>query len=149
MMKPDTDIDTEKYSSHNIHNNIKKNSVSSVTSVAKINFTAASHDAAPSPRDERKPTQTVCAAYRFPMPWGFTAASHDAAPSPGDERKPTQTVCAAYRSPMPWGFTAGRNAIRHRNGVMGQWVDKKISYYTFLPTNCKFPFLSCTLPPYK
>ena len=44
---------------------------------------------------------------------------------------------------------AGRNAIRHKNGVMGQWVDKKISYYTFLPTNCKFPFLSCTLPPYK
>jgi hypothetical protein len=34
MMKPD--IDTEKYSSHNIHNNIKKNSVSSVTSVAKF-----------------------------------------------------------------------------------------------------------------
>ena len=116
MMKPDTDIDTEKYSGHNIHNNIKKNSVSSVTSVAKINF---------------------------------MAASHDAAPSPGDERKPTQTVCAAYRSPMPWGFTAGRNAIRSRNGVRGQWVDKKFSYYTFPPTSCKFPPLSCTLTPSK
>ena len=34
-------------------------------------FTAASHDAAPSPGVERKPTQTVCAAYRSPMPWGF------------------------------------------------------------------------------
>jgi len=37
----------------------------------KSNLTAASHDAAPSPGDERKPTQTVCAAYRSPMPWGF------------------------------------------------------------------------------
>ena len=136
MMKPDLDIDTEKYSGHNIHNNmfiktfpdpgnmkislkmalpgaivqaidfpgmnidfttyvpddIKKNSVSPVAPVAKINFMAASHDAAPSPRDERKPTQTVC---------------------------------AAYRSPMPWGFMAGRNAIRRRNGVMGHCVLKK------------------------
>ena len=25
---------------------------------------------APSPGDERKPTQTVCAAYRSPIPWG-------------------------------------------------------------------------------
>jgi hypothetical protein len=116
MMKPDADINTEKYSSHNIHNNITKNAVSSVTSVAKINF---------------------------------MAASHDAAPSPGDERKPTQTVCAAYRFPMPWGFIANRDAIRHRKGVMGQWVDKKISYYTFPPANCKFPSLSCTFPPFK
>jgi hypothetical protein len=34
-------------------------------------FITAPHDAAPSPGDERKPTQTVCAAYRSPMPWGF------------------------------------------------------------------------------
>ena len=46
-------------------------------------------------------------------------------------------------------FTASRNAIRHRNGVMGQWIDGKISYYTFPPTNCKFPSLSCTSPPSK
>ena len=91
-MKHDADIDTEKYSSHNIHNNIKKNSVSSV---AKINIMAASHDA------------------------------------------------------VPWGFIDHRDAIRHRKGVMGQWVDKKISYYTFPPANCKFPSLSCTLPPSK
>ena len=42
-----------------------------------------------------------------------------------------------------------RNAIRHKNGVMGQWVDEKNSYYTFPPTNCKFPSLSCTFTPFK
>jgi len=36
-----------------------------------FNFMTTTHDAAPSPGDERKPTQTVCAAYRSPMPWGF------------------------------------------------------------------------------
>ena len=41
--------------------------------VLVANSIAAPHDAAPSPGDERKPTQTVCAAYRSPMPWGFTA----------------------------------------------------------------------------
>jgi hypothetical protein len=46
-------------------------------------------------------------------------------------------------------FIADRNAIRHRNGVMRQWIDKKISYYTFPPANCKFPSLSCTFPPFK
>jgi hypothetical protein len=124
MMKHDLDIDTEKYSGHNSHNNmfiktfyvpddIKKNAVSPV---AKINF---------------------------------MAASHDAAPSPGDERKPTQTVCAAYRFPIPWGFIAGRDAIRRWNGVMGHCVLKKISYYTFPPTRCKLPSLNYKFPPPK
>jgi hypothetical protein len=94
MMKPDTDIDTEKYGGHNIHNNmfskifyvpddIKKNSVCPMSPMAKINFMAA------------------------------------------------------------------RNDIRRRKGVMGQWVDKKISYYTFLPPNYKFSPLNCTFPPSK
>jgi uncharacterized protein YfaS (alpha-2-macroglobulin family) len=33
-------------------------------------FIGAFHDAAPSPGDERNPTQTVCAAYRLPSPRG-------------------------------------------------------------------------------
>jgi len=33
-------------------------------------FFVAGHDAAPSPGNERKPTQTVCAAYRLPSPRG-------------------------------------------------------------------------------
>ncbi len=33
-------------------------------------FMAVPHDAAPSPGDERKPTQPVCAAYRVPSPRG-------------------------------------------------------------------------------
>lgn len=52
-------------------------------------------------------------------------------------------------SPHSTILIADRNAIRHRNDVMGQWVDKKISYYTFLPTNCKFSPLYCTSPPSK
>jgi hypothetical protein len=81
MMKPD--IDTEKYRGHDIHNNIKKNSVSSVTFVAKIKF------------------------------------------------------------------MTGRNAIRRRNGVRGQCVLKKISYYTFPPPNCTSLPLNYTFPPSK
>ena len=52
-------------------------------------------------------------------------------------------------SPHSTIFIASRKAIRHRKGVMGPWVDKKISYYTYPLTNCKFPLLGRTLPPFK
>jgi len=46
-------------------------------------------------------------------------------------------------------FIAARNAIRNRNGIMGQCADKKISYYTFPPNHCTSPPLKYILPPSK
>jgi hypothetical protein len=46
-------------------------------------------------------------------------------------------------------FIAVREAIRHGNGVTGQWIDKKIFYYNFPPAIYKFPPLTCTFPPFK
>ena len=44
--------------------------LSCLSCVSWIIFIAVPHDAAPSPGNEWKPTQMICAAYRSPMPWG-------------------------------------------------------------------------------
>jgi hypothetical protein len=115
MMKPDPDIDTEKYSGHNIHNNMfiktfpDPGNMKIVSLLTKTNFIAAPHDVS-------------IARRRMKMIETKANRSQSTPYSPYSPHSP--------HSPI---FMAGRDAIRRRNGVRGHCVLKKVSYYTFPP----------------
>jgi hypothetical protein len=112
MMKPDLDIDTEKYSGHNIHNNMFIKTFPDPGNM-KISLKMALPGA-------------IVQAIDFPgMNIDFTTYV------PDDIKK---NSVSPVTSVAKINFIAGRDAIRRRNGVMGHCVLKK-SFILYFSTH--------------